>query len=453
VYDEVDPIEFGEIGRYLMEKINEKKRKVSLTNEIELSAGSHILYTYMEEERYLENALSFISEGIDKKQVVLYSDNGERLDQIKLSLQSKGYSDDQIQKVIFININHYYKSEDGFHISEVFDSFNDLLTPYLDEHKTIRTWGMIDWEQQSDSTFLPQLRIHESKCDCLINGPKNIITVCAYDITQWSAVILTELLKTHEYHMTDETLTPSHLYHKKSVIFPSISEQLKLEKAAHGQLLQSEKMSIAGQLAAGIAHEIRNPITAIKGFLKLLMNENKDTRYLRIINDEVEKIELIASEFLVLAKPHIEEKQEVNIYQLMRSVKTLLDTQALGKNIGIVFEQDATTVELMVTCDEVKIRQVLINLIKNAIEVMENGYITLSVKEMGDQIHISVTDEGRGMPKEIMESIGQPFFTTKQTGTGLGLYVCQKIIQNHNGQLDVESEEGIGTTFTISLPK
>ena len=233
------------------------------------------------------------------------------------------------------------------------------------------------------------------------------------------------------------------------VIIRDISDRIKAEEL----MIKSEKLSIAGQLAAGIAHEIRNPLTAIKGFLQLF-NDDFDGKqnYFDIIFSELNRIELILSELLLLAKPSEIKFKNKDIRTILRDVVTLLETQAILQNIQINIEFQNE--ESIITCDENQIKQVFINLIKNSIDAMENGgniYIRSIVTQ--EFIYLLFIDEGCGIPKSILDRIGEPFYTTKEKGTGLGLMVSYNIIENHNGEIKVDSKENEGTTFEIKLPR
>ena len=219
-------------------------------------------------------------------------------------------------------------------------------------------------------------------------------------------------------------------------------------------LEHSEKLSLVGQLAAGIAHEIRNPLTAIKGFIQLLKSNVSDKPYYYdIISSEINRIEQIIGEMLVLSKPKEAQIRPQDIRPLIGHVATLIDAQAIMNNIQIVteFEEELPLLE----CDENQLKQVFINLLKNAVEAMPNGgKLTLQVaaEAEGRQIAVRVIDQGCGIPAEKLASIGQPFYTTKEQGTGLGMMVSMKIIENHDGTLSIASEEGQGTTIEIRLP-
>lgn len=231
-----------------------------------------------------------------------------------------------------------------------------------------------------------------------------------------------------------------------------ILRDLSDRKQAEELLIRSEKLSVAGQLAAGIAHEIRNPLTAIKGFLQLMQPEQLNLeQYFHIIFSELNRIELILSELLMLAKPQEISYGTSNIVALLTDIATLLETEANLSNVMI--EQHYEEEALLINCDENQLKQVFINLLKNAIDSMpKGGTVKLSMNKTDQMVEIIVQDEGEGMKQEVLKRIGEPFLTTKEKGTGLGLMITYKIIDNHNGRIKVESELGKGTKFTVSLP-
>lgn len=231
-----------------------------------------------------------------------------------------------------------------------------------------------------------------------------------------------------------------------------ILRDLTERKNAENMMVQSEKLTIAGQLAAGIAHEIRNPLTAIKGFLQLMQSERKESdQYFDIVFSELNRIELILSELLMLAKPQEALFKQMNMSHVLTEVITLLETEANLNNVMI--QKRFSDGPDFVHCDPNQLKQVFINLIKNAIEAMPSGgAITIETICENDTFTIHFVDTGEGIPEDILQKIGQPFVTTKESGNGLGLMMTFKIIENHKGTIQVESEEGKGTKFTISLP-
>lgn len=233
--------------------------------------------------------------------------------------------------------------------------------------------------------------------------------------------------------------------------YVSCLKDITIQKEAKDKLVHSEKMSIIGQLAAGIAHEIRNPLTSLKGFLQLLQAgvRHKD-EYYKIMKDEIEKMEAITSELLFMAKPLTNNMKKEYVEKMIRDVAVLLQSEARLKNISIKIEEPITET---IYCDSSQIKQVLINLVKNAIEAMEQpGEITLFVHSNEERVIINVKDEGVGIPKDIIDQLGSPFFTTKKEGTGLGLNITKEILKLHGGSLSFSKNADKGSTFQLIFP-
>ncbi|MDD9271091.1 PAS domain S-box protein [Paenibacillus sp. GCM10023248] len=224
-------------------------------------------------------------------------------------------------------------------------------------------------------------------------------------------------------------------------------------KQAEQLLINSEKLTVAGQLAAGIAHEIRNPITAIKGFTQLMRSGASEKKlYYDIMASEIERIEMILSELLILAKPQMVHTDRQDIRHLLAQVMPLLESQAILNNVEIVTEYEPDLSPIV--CDENQLKQVCINFIKNAIEAMpQGGTLVIQAKCVNSQqLLLRFIDHGCGIPEHILSRLGQPFYTTKEKGTGLGFMVSKKIIENHNGAVSVFSKENEGTTIDVYLP-
>lgn len=229
-----------------------------------------------------------------------------------------------------------------------------------------------------------------------------------------------------------------------------ITERKKTEETLHRQ----DKLAAVGQLAAGVAHEIRNPLTSMKGYAEFLTLDEKDPErleFMNIILDEIERVNSIVEDFMVLAKPKMIELEEKNVVPVIKNVVSLLEFEARKKHVRLSFECEHEIIQI--ECDENRLKQVFLNFIKNGIEAMPNGG-ELHVRTMihDNNVQISIQDTGVGIPKEKLKSLGEPFYTTKKNGNGLGLMVSFKIIENHNGKVFVESEPNKGTTFNIVLP-
>ncbi|MGE6631171.1 PAS domain S-box protein [Bacillus sp. NPDC077027] len=255
----------------------------------------------------------------------------------------------------------------------------------------------------------------------------------------------------HRLIYTEMVCIPTTFFGETAVqiILRDISERKQTEEL----MLRSEKLTIAGQLAAGIAHEIRNPLTAIKGFLQLIKPKTVDKdQYFDIVFSELSRIEIILSELLMLAKPQQTASMQIlDLKKLIGEVTALLETQA---NLnGVLMNTSYFEENLMINGDQNQLKQVFINLIKNAVESMPNGgKVDIAAREQEDEIIVTIKDEGVGIPESVMKRIGEPFLTTKEKGTGLGLMVTFNILENHNGTIRVDSQPEKGTVFHIVFP-
>ncbi|GGG87026.1 PAS domain S-box protein [Paenibacillus radicis (ex Gao et al. 2016)] len=234
--------------------------------------------------------------------------------------------------------------------------------------------------------------------------------------------------------------------------FASITRDMRSRNRMEELLRRSEKLTTVGQLAAGVAHEIRNPLTTLRGFLQLQQQSKKlNVEHTSLMLSELDRINLIVGEFLILAKPQATRFTTKDVRTVLKEVMSLLDSEAHMYNV--VFSHSLTDASCLVSCEENQLKQVFINLLKNGIEAMPNGgRIHAHVARKQDQITISITDEGIGIPEDMIAKIGSPFFTGKESGTGLGMMISQRIIHSHQGLMEIQSQVNVGTTVTIMLP-
>lgn len=238
-----------------------------------------------------------------------------------------------------------------------------------------------------------------------------------------------------------------------------VLKQRQAEKLAL-ESLQMERLSCASQMAASIAHEVRNPLTSIKGFIQLIMRKPDrpaPPSYLEVIAAEIERIEKLVTEFQLLARP-IKPAifRPVNMVRVVKDVVMLMEGQAFNKKIELTFEDQLDnhlSAIFHTQGDQAQLKQVFINLLRNAIEAVdEAGRINVNLTLRDSMIAVTIKDNGMGMPQEVLLKLGTPFYTTKTNGTGLGLSVCFNIIESHGGKIEVTSQEGRETTFTVLLP-
>jgi two-component system NtrC family sensor kinase len=237
-----------------------------------------------------------------------------------------------------------------------------------------------------------------------------------------------------------------------------VKEKTEELSAAQDFLVQSEKLASLGKLAAGIAHEINNPLTSILINSHLLLERmdggDQSANNLRLIIDETTRCSAIVRGLLEFARQTPPEKTLVDINEVIKSTLLIMDTQALVHKVKVTKKLAGGLPQVMV--DVNKIKQVFTNIVLNALDAMpEGGVLEIVSSISGDSKDIQITfrDSGRGIPKENVTKIFDPFFTTKGTnGTGLGLSISYGIIQQHRGTIDVESEVGVGTAMTVRLP-
>lgn len=222
--------------------------------------------------------------------------------------------------------------------------------------------------------------------------------------------------------------------------------QMKLEIA------RSEKLNALGEIAASIAHEIRNPLTVVKGFLQLMNQRNtgKGSEYLPLILSELARAETILNEYLSYAKPHLATNERVHVAAVIENIVVLLEPLSIIQGVQL---ESRLSVNPTVNGDRNQLQQALLNVTKNAIEATPSGgKVTLHLTNDGEWIYIKISDTGRGMSKEHLERLGTLFYSTKDKGTGLGTTVAWQIIRNMNGAIHYESKINVGTEATIKLP-
>ncbi len=237
-----------------------------------------------------------------------------------------------------------------------------------------------------------------------------------------------------------------------AILFRDLSEIKRLRT----EIERSQRLASIGRLAAGIAHEIRNPLSSIKGFATYFKERYKDVpedqKTAEIMIQEVERLNRVISQLLEFARPMNIQLKPTSMRILIQHSLKMIGGQAGEKNIKINPEISLEMDEALIDTD--RINQVLLNLYLNAIEAMDDGG-TLSVRLFGDDpgwVKIEISDTGSGIQKKDLEKIFDPYFTTKPSGTGLGLAIVHRIMEAHNGEVNIKSEQGKGTTVSIILP-
>lgn len=237
-------------------------------------------------------------------------------------------------------------------------------------------------------------------------------------------------------------------------VFISTNNRMASAKSFHQELQQAKQLHSIGQMAATIAHEIRNPITVVKGFAQLLDQKEELTEtekfYIQTMLTELEYTQVIINDYLSLAKHQTGIVQVIALNDEIKKTADLLTSFANQRNIGIVLKPNH---DLYIKMDPIELKQLLVNIIKNGIESMDRaGFITIETEQDQDMAKIMITDTGIGLTKNQIDVLGTPFYSLKERGTGIGLTVCYNIIQKYKGKIVVTSKLTIGTTFTIYIP-
>ena len=217
-----------------------------------------------------------------------------------------------------------------------------------------------------------------------------------------------------------------------------------------------DRLANLGMLSAGMAHEIKNGLVAVKTFVDLLLEKNRDADLGEVVRHELDRINAIVSQMLRIASPARAAFQTVHGHELLEHSLRLLQPQIGGKLI--LLKKNYLAPADTVPGDAAQLQQVFMNLLLNALEAMgPNGTLTIGTEILAGEndpamLRIQIQDSGGGIAPENMARLFEPFFTTKKNGTGLGLAICQRIIQEHHGYILAHSEIGRGSTFSILLP-
>ncbi|MCM3585831.1 ATP-binding protein [Mesobacillus maritimus] len=234
--------------------------------------------------------------------------------------------------------------------------------------------------------------------------------------------------------------------------FRDITDRYRMEE----KMREAEKEALLGRIAAGIAHEVRNPLTTVRGFLQYLekdVDDHMSELFSKLLIPEIDRANKIISDFLSISKPSFKEFESIRVESLLEYMWHFLKSEALLYNIDVQVEIEPRTKDVPILCNRDEMLQVFINLFQNSLQAKHSQplQIMLATKLVNGEVHFVFSDNGNGIPAEVLEHIFEPFFSTKDEGTGLGLSVSRKIIENHNGTMEANSNPN-GTSFVIVLP-
>ena len=236
--------------------------------------------------------------------------------------------------------------------------------------------------------------------------------------------------------------------------FQELKEQAKLILTFEEQLLRASRLSALGELAAGLAHEIRNPLGSIRGTAEIVkdssLSEEQRVEFSAIMIREVDRLNQVVTNFLSFARPAPTQKNACDLNAVLNQIVEFSGAQCQQNQVSVRLAQNRLP---LVSGDADQFKQVFLNLLLNAIQAMpEGGLLEITTQQRDGKIAVTFEDNGPGISRESLGKIFNPFFSTRHTGTGLGLAISQRIVQAHGGQINVSSEAGQGARFEVQLP-
>ncbi|MBU9714002.1 ATP-binding protein [Evansella tamaricis] len=426
-----------------------------LNNNIDVSNGGHILYSYENDENYLNNAISYIIDGIEHDQEVIVIDNLKTIHLLQKKLSFLA-SSAKLERVHYIDNFTYYQKYGDFCCESTLSYFSEYIEPFQKSHRQIRTWARVQWKEEAD---IHSKLIHfEHLADHLLTNI-SLLCVCAYNGNTLPASLLTSLMTHHEYLMTDEGFPRSTLYQnsEKNVVFPSISKQHELQSEVD---LYKRKLDFIHV----VSHEVRNPLTVIKAYASLILSKEpgmSQETYEQIysIHDYIDVIDHEISHIIhteqMLSSETLWEKENFDAVPILRSVLEFMEVKARTQNVTLISDMKGLPYTFRIINNKIGLRLILSNLLSNAIKYSEEqSEIRFTASQKNKRICFTIKDHGVGMTKDQLSKLFQKYGKTNQDkeGQGIGLYMVKKLVDHSNGNISIKSEHRIGTEITVTLP-
>ena len=331
--------------------------------------------------------------------------------------------------------------EEHHRLYSLFDSFPGLIYVQEDNHKM----------RFANSSFQAKFGPYEGKpCYEVIAGSTIPCSDCILPIavkgskSRWKELVFDNRI----YEVYAQPFTDADGSRLVFKVLLDITDRKNVER----ELARLERLNMVGEMAAGIAHEVRNPLTTVRGFLQLLTSKDNTKQYREFYDlmiEELDRANLIISDFLSLASDKTSDFELTNVTEMVRSLSPLLAADALNQDKEIILELEQVP-DILGNKNE--LRQLLLNIARNGLEAMPVGTtLTIQTLELEGYIILRVCDQGEGIDPVIYEKLGTPFLTTKEQGTGLGLAICQSIAVRHHAVISYESNPS-GTTVTVKFP-
>ncbi|MCI3927031.1 MEDS domain-containing protein [Paenibacillus sp. TRM 82003] len=426
------------------------KQNFSLTEQIETDGGAHVLYFYSDRTDYVTNAAAFLEAGLKLGQHTLLIDAEDRYRDI-LSLLREKLEPPLLDRLLYTNRASVYCGCGRFDPGRVSERVSEVLEPILDVGGTIRTWGNVVWESDGEDYF-DRLEQHERNSDRTVRELGSL-SVCAYDAKRVPAHLQNEMLRTHEYFMTDATLTKSMLYEKQERTFPSLSIHQRMQSEVEFYKQKLEFVNV-------ISHEVRNPLTVINAYASMLANQPLDAESRRKLEAIIDYVKVIDSEigFLIhteqmLSSDALWKNGPLEVKPVLEEVSAAMATKARTQNVG--FDSRIELDDARIVGNRIGLRLLVSNMISNAIKYSDEGRsVKLEAAIREGRLRIVVTDEGVGMTPEQVDKLYRTFhkWRGEARGQGTGLYMVLQLADHFSGAVSIETEAGRGTAIIVTLP-
>ncbi|RJE91335.1 GHKL domain-containing protein [Paenibacillus sp. 1011MAR3C5] len=422
-------------------------------DQVDVTNGAHILYYYTNHDAYIKNATSFLINGLIQDEHVVFIDSEPNYMEVIHSLTGR-VGRDVLERIHYVNHVDFYYEHGMMLVSEVMNNFAKLFAPLQQDLRAIRSWGQVPWDENGNNA--EQLLIYEHRCDSSILNAQ-MLGVCAYDAKRIPAYVQNEMMRSHEYFMTDDSLAPSMFYRdtSRSVIIPSPAVHMEMQSEMD---LYKQKLDFAH----AVSHEVRNPLTVIRAYAMLMLNPRAEMgedhiRKLQAIVDYVDVIDheiahIINTEQL-LSTDTLWQKEAVSVKPLLDEVLHMMTTKA--RTQGVECHSLMNVQEAQIYGSSIGFKLIVSNLISNAIKYSHEGSsISVHANVRDGKLQLEVRDKGVGMSKEQLEKLFRKYekMNTDKSGQGIGLFMVKKLTDHFEGSIDVKSELCAGTEVQVELP-
>ncbi|MFF2889119.1 ATP-binding protein [Paenibacillus sp. NPDC057967] len=426
---------------------------ISLMDQVDVTNGAHILYYYTDHDAYIKNATSFLINGLIQDEHVVFIDSEPNYLEVLHSLASRVGSE-ALERIHYVNHIDFYYEHGKLLVSDVMNNFAKLFAPLQQNPRAIRSWGHLPWDENRNME--EQLLMYEDRCDSSILNAQ-MLGVCAYDAKTIPAHVQNEMMRSHEYFMTDDSLAPSMFYRdsKRSVIIPSPAVHMEMQSEMD---LYKQKLDFAH----AVSHEVRNPLTVIRAYAMLMLNPRTEMgedhmRKLQAIVDYVDVIDheiahIINTEQL-LSTDTLWQKEAVNVKPLLDEVLHMMTTKARTQGVECHAEIDVQ--EAQIYGSSIGFKLIVSNLISNAIKYSHEGSsVSVHANVREGMLQFDVRDKGVGMTNEQLEKLFRKYekMNTDKSGQGIGLFMVKKLTDHFEGSIDVRSKLYAGTEVHVELP-